>query len=270
MREQVAHLHTELARRYAGKPQPAAEREQAAAEQGAFAVAGLWEQYSAPLEPLPKATSNCRASRPSHCSAACTSASSGDRLRTRAPVAAGNAVAGAARLLPAGGDARLRGDGELLPTNCSDSAVGISCHSTYCDALLLGLADRCPLSVRQIELIDRLAGPVGAQGVPVRRAARDRRSGNVDGPRFVGRRLAFVLGACESVDIDALRLSGQARHQRARPIEAGFLPAGANPAELQLGHEVSVESSVTLLNHVDIHWYQLPKTDACPISRSCN
>ena len=33
-------------------------------------------------------------------------------------------------------------------------AVGISCYSTYCHAVLLALADPCSLSVRQIELAD--------------------------------------------------------------------------------------------------------------------
>ena len=52
MREQVAHLHTELARRYAGKPQPAADRELESAEQAISLWQGLWEQYSACLKPL--------------------------------------------------------------------------------------------------------------------------------------------------------------------------------------------------------------------------
>ena len=52
MREQVAHLHTELARRYAGKPQPAADREKDAALQALSLWQGLWEQYSSCLKPL--------------------------------------------------------------------------------------------------------------------------------------------------------------------------------------------------------------------------
>ena len=52
MRDQVAHLHTELARRYAGKPQPAADREHEAAEQALTLWQALWEQYSACLKPL--------------------------------------------------------------------------------------------------------------------------------------------------------------------------------------------------------------------------
>ena len=52
MRDQVAHLHTELARRYAGKPQPAADREVEATEQALALWQLLWEQYSACLKPL--------------------------------------------------------------------------------------------------------------------------------------------------------------------------------------------------------------------------
>ncbi len=52
MRDQVAHLHTELARRYAGKPQPASDRENEAAEQALALWQLLWEQYSACLKPL--------------------------------------------------------------------------------------------------------------------------------------------------------------------------------------------------------------------------
>src|SRR5512135_661098 len=47
LRQQVAYLHTELARRYAGKPQPAVDRELEAAEQAIALWHALWEQYSA-------------------------------------------------------------------------------------------------------------------------------------------------------------------------------------------------------------------------------
>ena len=52
LREPVAHLHTELARRYAGKPQPAADRELEAADQAIALWQALWEQYSSCLKPL--------------------------------------------------------------------------------------------------------------------------------------------------------------------------------------------------------------------------
>lgn len=37
------------------------------------------------------------------------------------------------------------------------------------------------------------------------------------------------------------------------------LATGANPAELQLGHDVSVEASSALLSYLDSRWYALPK-----------
>src|SRR5439155_19153805 len=52
IREPVVFLHTELARRYAGKPQPASEREHEAAEQAIALWHALWTQYSACLKPL--------------------------------------------------------------------------------------------------------------------------------------------------------------------------------------------------------------------------
>src|SRR5207249_7422234 len=52
LRDQVCHLHTELARRYAGKPQPEGERESEAIDQSIALWQALWEQYSACLKPL--------------------------------------------------------------------------------------------------------------------------------------------------------------------------------------------------------------------------
>ncbi len=37
------------------------------------------------------------------------------------------------------------------------------------------------------------------------------------------------------------------------------LQTGANPAELQLGHDCSVEQCATLLGHLDARWYQVPR-----------
>ena len=51
-REPVLYLHTELARRYAGKPQPATEKELEASEHAIALWQGLWNQYSACLKPL--------------------------------------------------------------------------------------------------------------------------------------------------------------------------------------------------------------------------
>ena len=37
------------------------------------------------------------------------------------------------------------------------------------------------------------------------------------------------------------------------------LQSGANPAELQLGHDCSIEQCTTLLGHLDSRWYQIPR-----------
>jgi hypothetical protein len=63
LRDLIAHLHTELARRYAGKAQPAAERELEAAEQAIALWQGLWEQYST-CPSRCRGRPGCRASSP--------------------------------------------------------------------------------------------------------------------------------------------------------------------------------------------------------------
>ena len=100
------------------------------------------------------------------------------------------------------------------------NAVGISCYSTYTHALLLGLADPCAMSVKQIELADRWLGMWSRKVFPY---AQQRET---EGPVIVvdlespGRRRAVGDRAAPGAGVDALRLSGQARHQRARPPEA--------------------------------------------------
>ena len=104
---------------------------------------------------------------------------------------------------------------DLMP-----NAIGISCYSTYSHALLLGLADPCAMSVTQIELTDRWLAHVGAQGLPLRAAARDRRPGDRRRPRQPRRRGARRRSHRAAGRVDALRLPGQARDQRARAAEA--------------------------------------------------
>ena len=55
----------------------------------------------------------------------------------------------------------------------------------------------------------------------------------------------------------ALWLPGEARDQRAWG-RIKRLGSGANPAELQLGHDVAVEACTALLAHLDSRWYVLP------------
>jgi hypothetical protein len=154
LRDQVAYLHTELARRYAGKPQPAVDRELEAAEQAIALWQVLWEQYSACLKPLLEGDPDLLGVKP--------------KLLQRGLYVGKQLVVvhGLARRVPPPAlwqelhaYYRLAEMLECAVTAVSDdlmqNAVGISCYSTYSHALLLGLADPCTMSVRQIELTDR-------------------------------------------------------------------------------------------------------------------
>ena len=145
LRDQVAYLHTELARRYAGKPQPAVDRELEAAEQAIALWQALWEQYSACLKPLLEGDPELAGVKPKLLQRGLYV---GKQLvlvaRPRAPRAAAGAVAGAARVLPARRDARVRGDRGLRRPDAERRR-----HLLLLDvqhALLLGLADPCAMT----------------------------------------------------------------------------------------------------------------------------
>jgi len=254
-RQQAALLHTELARRYAGKPQPAQEREQEAIEQAVALWQALWEQYSACLKPLLEGDPELLGVKP--------------KLLQRGLFVGKELllVYGLARRLPPPSVwqelhayYRLAEMLDCAVTAVSDElmphAVGISCYSTYSHALLLGLADLCSLSVRHIELTDRWLGQWARKLFPY---AQQRET---EGPVLV-------------VDLDApagAMLLAVPPRQASASQRFGYpgklatsvrgrlkrLAAGANPAELQLGHDVSVEQAVSLLSALDARWYQIP------------
>jgi hypothetical protein len=259
MRDQIAYLHTELARRYGGKPQPAEGRELEAAEQAIALWQGLWEQYSACLKPLLEGDPELSGVRP--------------KLLQRGLYVGKQLllVCGLARRVPppalwheVHAYYRLAEMLECAVTSVSDdlmgNAVGISCYSTYTHALLLGLADPCAMSVKQIELTDRWLGMWSRKVFPY---AQQRET---EGPVIV-------------VDLEspagAVLSSTAPRHP---PASARFgypgklatsvrgrlkrLQTGANPAELQLGHDCSVEQCAALLGHLDARWYQAPRRGA--------
>jgi hypothetical protein len=138
-------------------------------------------------------------------------------------------------------------------------AVGISCYSTYSHALLLGLADACAMSVRQIELADRWLGQWARKVFPY---SQQRETEGpvilIDLDSSVGATLAATAPANPPASMrfgypGKLATSVRGRLKR--------LSTGANPSELQLGHDTSVEGAVALLTHLDTHWYQLPGRD---------
>ena len=259
LREAVLYLHTELARRYAGKPQPATERELEAAEHAIALWQGLWNQYSACLKPLLEGDPDLQGVKA--------------KVLQRGLWVGKQLVLvyGLARRLPAPAVwqelhayYRLAEILECTVTAVSDdlmpNAVGVSCYSTYAHALLLQLADPCALTVRQIELTDRWLGLWARKVFPY---AQQRET---EGPALV-------------IDLDAAAgavLVPVAPRQVGESVRFGYpaklatsvrgrlkrLASGAGPAELQLGHDSSPEACTALLSHLDGCWYTPPKKPA--------
>ncbi|HTQ01784.1 MAG TPA: hypothetical protein VMN56_20875 [Casimicrobiaceae bacterium] len=258
MRDQVAHLHTELARRYAGKPQPAAEREHGAAEQAVSLWQGLWEQYSACLKPLLEGDIELQGVKA--------------KLLQRGLYVGKQLVIvyGLARRIPPPtlwqelhAYYRLAELLDCAVTAVSDDlqphAVGISCYSTYCHAILLGLADPCSLSVRQIELADRWLGQWARKIFPY---AQQRET---EGPVILMDLDSAVAGwlaaTVPNTPPPSMRYGYPGKLATSVRGRMKRLAAGATPAELQLGHDTSAEGSAALLAHLDAHWYQMPERE---------
>jgi len=256
MRSQVALLHTELARRYAGKPQPAVDRELQAAEQAIALWYALLEQYSVCLKPLLEGDPELAGVKPKLLQR-------GLYVGKQLIVAHGlsRRATPPALWLELHAYYRLAEMLECAVTAVSDDllpqGLGISCYSTYSHALLLGLADPCAMTVKQIELADRWLGMWARKVFPY---AQQRES---EGPVLV-------------VDLDSNRGAALVTQTPAQPpasMRFGYptklatsvrgrlqrLQGGANPAELQLGQDCSVEQCTTLLGYLDAKWYQAPR-----------
>ena len=265
MREPVTFLHTELARRYAGKPQLAVDREREAFLQALALWQALWGQYSSCLKPLLENDPDLHGVKAKVLQRGLWVGKQMVLVHGLArhipPPAVWqelHAYYRLAEILECAGSAVTD---ELMP-----NAVGVSCYSTYCHALLLDLADPCAMSVRQIELTDRwlamwarkvfpytqqretegpvitidLDAPVGAS------------LGQV-GPRHPGEGTRYGYPA-------KLATSVRGRLKR--------LGSGANPAELQLGHDVAVDACTALLAHLDSRWYAPPTKRGADESQS--
>jgi hypothetical protein len=255
MREPVSFLHTELARRYAGKPQPSAAREKEAADQALALWQALWVQYSACLKPLLEGDAELQGVKA--------------KVLQRGLWVGKQLVLvhGLARRTPGAtvwqelhAYFRLAEILECAVTAVSDdlipNAVGLSCYSTYAHALLLDLADPCSMTVRQIELTDRWLAmwarkifPYAQQREtegPVITVDLDGLGGamlNAAEPRHSGQSTRYCYPA---------KLAASVRGRLKR------LATGANPAELQLGHDVSADACTALLSQLDAHWYAVP------------
>ena len=262
MRDQAAYLHTELARRYAGKPQPTVDRELEAAEQAIALWQALWEQYSTCLKPLLEGDPDLAGVKP--------------KLLQRGLYVGKQLVLVhglARRTLPPSiwqelhAYYRLAEMLECAVTAVSDdlmpNGVGISCYSTYSHALLLGLAEPCAMSIKQIELTDRWLAMWARKVFPY---AQQRES---EGPVVL-----VDLGTAAGASLAA----SAPRHPPAS-MRFGYpgklatsvrgrlkrLQTGANPAELQLGHDCSVEQCATLLSYLDRRWFQPSRAAAAEL-----
>jgi len=259
LREPVAHLHTELARRYAGKAQPAAERELDAALQAIALWHALWEQYSACLKPLLEGDAELQGVKA--------------KLLQRGLYVGKQLllVYGLARRFPPAAlwqelhaYYRLTEILDCAVTAVSDEltphAVGISCYSTYCHSLLLALADPWAMSVRQIELTDRWLSQWARKVFPY---AQQRET---EGPVMLldldGSIGATLSSAAPRQPPRSMRFCYPGKLATSVRGRLKRLAAGASPAELQLGHDASVEACTVLLSHLDAHWYQLPRRGA--------
>ena len=262
MREQVMFLHAEFARRYAGKPQPLTERELEAAEQAAALWTALWEQYSACLKPLLEGEAELQGVKAKLLQRGLWT---GKQLvlvyglaRRQPPASVWQELHAYYRLAEMLECAGTAVTDELMP-----NAVGLSCYSTYMHALLLNLADPCAMTVRQIELTDRWLGLWARKVFPY---AQQRESEGpvivIDLDVFEGAKL-FPMSPGKPTE--SMRYGYPAKLVTSVRGRLKRLSTGANPAELQLGHDVSVEICAALLSHLDACWYAVRRKNTSPV-----
>jgi len=254
LRDCALHLHTELARRYAGKPQPAAEREQEAADQAIAMWHAFWEQYSLCLKPLLERDPELEGVKP--------------KILQRGLYVGKELVLvhGLARRLPPPAlwqelhawyrlAEMLEATVQAVSDDANPNAVGISCYSTYSHALLLALADPCSMTVRQIEVADRWLAQWARKVFPY---AQQRETEGllmtVDLEAGAG---AALVASPPREPPDSMRFCYPGKLATSVRGRLKRLAQGASPAELGLGHDLSVEQSIALLSHLDAHWYQL-------------
>jgi hypothetical protein len=256
MREPAVHLHTELARRFAGKPQPAGEREHAAAEQAVAMWQAVWEQYSLCLKPLLEGDAELAGVKA--------------KLLQRG-LAVGKQlmlVYGLARRVPPASlwqevhayyrlaemmDAAVQAVSDDLAPN----AVGVSCYSTYSHTLLLSLADPCSMTVRQIEVTDRWLAQWARKVFPY--ATQRETEGVSIVVDLDSGQGASLVAAPPRQPTESMRFCYPGKLATSVRGRLRRLAQGASPAELGLGHDLTVEQAIALLSHLDARWYQLKR-----------
>jgi len=259
LREPVMYLHTELARRYAGRPHPVTDRELEAAEQALALWHALWAQYSACLKPLLEGEPELQGVKA--------------KLLHRGLWVGKQIVLvhGLARRAPPGSVwqeihayYRLAEMLECQVSAVSDelmpNAVGLSCYSMYSHALLLNLADPCSMSVRQVELTDRWLSLWARKIFPYVQQR------ETEGPVIVidldAPAGALLTQVAPRHGSDSMRFGYPGKLATSVRGRLKRLSTGASPAELQLGQDPSAEQCATLLSHLDSRWYASPKRGA--------
>lgn len=254
-RDPVAHLHAELARRYAGKPQPPEEREAEAADQAIALWQALWIQYSICLKPLLEGRTELKGVKAKVLQRALYV---GKQLLI---------VHGLSRRIPSAElfqelhayyrlaemlDCTMAGvSDQLMP-----DADGVSCYSTYSHALLLGLADPYALTVRQIELTDRWLGQWAHKVFPYAKQRENEAAVIiVDLDATHG---AILANAGSKMHSDSVRFGYPAKLATSVRGRLKRLANGASPSELQLGDDVSADAASALLTHLASRWSHVP------------
>jgi len=255
-RDPIAHLHTELARRFAGRPQPAGEGEREAADQAIALWQALWVHYSACLKPLLEGETELQGVKA--------------KLLQRALYVGKQLIAVhglARRKTPASlwqelhAYYRLAEMLECTTVAVSDplvpDAAGLCCFSMYSHALLLALADPYAMSVREIELTDRWLGLWARKLFPY---AQQR---DTEGSRVIvdleGESGAFVAPASPAQPRSSLRYGYPAKLASSVRGRIKRIAQGATPESLQLGSDVSSSDAAALLAHLDAQWSSVPR-----------
>ena len=251
LRDQVSHLHTELARRYAGKSQPEGDRERESIDQAVALWHALWAQYSACLKPLLERDPDLEGVKP--------------KILQRGLFVGKQLILVhglAHRAMPPETWQELHAYYRLAEMlDCAVAAVtddliphgvGTSCYSTYSHALLLGLAEPAGMTVRQIELADRWLGQWSRKLFPYARP-RDEDGAVVviDLDSTAG---AAVMPVAPTSPPPAMRFGYPGKLSTSVRGRLKRLAGGASPAELQLGQDVSTEQCVALLSHLEARW----------------
>ena len=261
LRETVMFLHGELAKRFTDRPLPLADAEAQAWKQAMRLWTALWENYSECLRPLLE----------------------------RDPSMEGWAARTVQRGLFVGKQiVRLYGQVRRLPTSehweemhayyrfaemleCTSIAVrdkllphaeAISCYSTYAHALLLARADPCSLNSREWDLVDRWLQGWSRKFFPdkVFRSSEhvllvvDLQAGTglatwEDAPDKSPPSLRY--GSPDKLSVSLLQ-----RQKRLR--------AGATPAELGLGDDVTPQVAEKLVTHLYDRWCTLSVAQGAP------